>query len=176
MFYIARVTRKKKIPTNIRIPRAEYLLYVKKSVSFKRESNYQSQDSAYILFQTRRFLIWDPIFNPDWSVTRTNTLTRSHFAVVNVQGALSAERPRFVVGVVRIVHANRIVRDSTFLRAVLLVPFRRLFGRLHVFRRGCRLLDLLRLFNTFRRHGGGRVRRHGARTLDKGEGAHHHQR
>lgn len=135
-------------------------------------------DMVLCFKQLRRFLLWDPawyLISIDQRLA-TGTLTSSHFAVVNVQGALSAERPRFEVGVVRIVHANRIVREPTLLRAVLLVPFRRFFGRLHVFRRRCRLLDLLRLFNSFRRHGGGRVRRHGARALDKGQGAHHHQR
>ena len=106
-----------------------------------------------------------------------DTLTCSHFAVVNVQSTLGTERPRLKASVVRIMDANRIVRSSTFFRAILLIPFRlfgRLFSCLYVLGCGRGLLDLLRLFDPFRRHGG-RIRGQGARLLDKSEGAYDDQ-
>lgn len=96
------------------------------------------------------------------------TLTRPHLAVVNVEGALGSERSRFGRGVVRIVGANRLVRRAAFARAVLLL-LRRLLGGLHVLRSRRGLLDLLGLFDRFRR---GR----GARRLGQDEGARDDQR
>lgn len=87
---------------------------------------------------------------------------------MNVESALGAERSRLGGGVVGIVGANRIVSRAAFTDAVLLL-LRRLFGGLHVLRSGRGLLDLLGLFDRFRRRGG-------ARRLGEHEGARDDQR